>query len=119
MALLTQVSHALCVVARRRSAALPSPLMPYLLNDLLPHGFLLDLVAAVAPDPDSTRGVFEPVLQGLATLVKTLALDTDEFKAPLDALRALTDVKVGGTRPVCNLVGATPRRAVGPLLFVY
>ena len=36
--------------------------------------------------------------------VRRLSFDTHDYKQPLMVLSALCDVKVGNTRPLCNLV---------------
>ncbi len=87
-----------------RSAARPSPLLPFMLNQTLPPGFLTDLVHALSQDMEGFRIVIEPVLRGLASVMSGLSYDSEECIQPLTVLRDLCEIKVASVRPVCKLV---------------
>ena len=82
----------------------PSLLVPYLLNQNLPRGFLQELATVAHSDPDSLTRVFRPILYGLGAIMRTCSLDTEYFKYPLAVLSELCELKVGNLRPVCKLV---------------
>lgn len=92
------------VFTQPRSPAKPSLLLPYLLNQNLPVGFLSDLVSSVCVDKETFSQVFSPVLQGLAQTMRHLSLDTEDFRQPLLVLSELCELKHGNTRPLCNLI---------------
>jgi len=81
-----------------------SLLLAFLLNDNLPPAFLSELVFRTSDDPDTFTPVFEPILRGLVLTMRRLSFDTHDYKQPLVVLSALCDIKVGNTRPLCNLV---------------
>ena len=81
-----------------------SPLLAFLLNDNLPPAFLSELVFRTSDDPETFTHVFEPILRGLVLTMRRLSFDTHDYKQPLVVLSALCDIKVGNTRPLCNLV---------------
>nr|CAH7740032.1 unnamed protein product [Callosobruchus chinensis] len=78
-------------------------LLPAILRQAMPRGFLTELVARTQHDPDAFSEVFSPVLQGLYTMMLTASVIEDEHRAPLQALFELTDIRVGA-RPLCKLI---------------
>ncbi|KAI0243357.1 Ubiquitin conjugation factor E4 B [Lamellibrachia satsuma] len=81
-----------------------SLLLPFLLNDNLPPAFLSELVFRTSDDPDTFKHIFVPVLHGLVLTMRHLSFDTHDYKQPLMVLSQLCDIKVGNTRPLCNLI---------------
>ena len=91
-------------VATRRGNRSTSLLLPFLLNDNLPPAFLSELVVRTCDDPDAFEHIFVPLLRSLMLTVRRLSFDTHDYKQPLTVLSALCDIKIGNTRPLCNLV---------------
>lgn len=87
-----------------RSPARPSVLLPYLISQNLPRGFLQELVFILNKDKETFSIVFTPILQGLLQSVRGLSFDTEDYRLPLATLSELCEIKVTNTRPVCNLV---------------
>lgn len=81
----------------------PSLLLPFIIHQRLPCGFLHDLVTFCTAD-ESLVSIFRPLLYSLSSMMSSLSLDTDDFKYPLMALNELCDIKVENTRPISNLV---------------
>uniref|UniRef100_UPI00358E0FF2 ubiquitin conjugation factor E4 B isoform X2 n=1 Tax=Myxine glutinosa TaxID=7769 RepID=UPI00358E0FF2 len=106
------VAHSVLVLqglfTHPRSAQQPSLLVPYLLCRNLPQAFASELVHTASQDQDTFTKVFTPILQGLSQACQESSLSNDGFKYPLMALAELFDVKVGNSRPVCNLMSSLP-----------
>ena len=106
---------------RCRCSQQGSPLTQRLLSANLPWNFLDRLLAATfTASRDSFERVFQPIVFDLVRVVRNCALDSDEFKQPLEALLVLCELKAGSTRPVCRLmtqqrnwIPATITEAVG------
>uniref|UniRef100_A0A8C4QBJ8 Ubiquitin conjugation factor E4 B n=1 Tax=Eptatretus burgeri TaxID=7764 RepID=A0A8C4QBJ8_EPTBU len=106
------VAHSVLVLqglfTHPRSAQQPSLLVPYLLCRNLPQAFVSELVHTASQDQDTFTKVFTPILQGLSQACQESSLSNDGFKYPLMALAELFEVKVGNSRPVCNLMSSLP-----------
>ncbi|ELT92164.1 hypothetical protein CAPTEDRAFT_182882 [Capitella teleta] len=85
----------------------PSLLLPFIIHQRLPCGFLHDLVTFCTAD-ESLVSIFRPLLYSLSSMMSSLSLDTDDFKYPLMALNELCDIKVENTRPISNLITSLP-----------
>lgn len=80
-----------------------SLLLPYLLSRSIFPVFLEQLVDLSECD-NRTCNIFEPVLLNLSHVVRSLALDKDDSREPLNLLAELCDMKTGNTRPICTLM---------------
>ena len=83
---------------------MPSLLMPYLLNQNLPRGFMDDLLSVVVKDQPLFTEIFQPVMCGLHQTIRQCSLSNEDFKQPLIVLVELAEIKLANTRPFCNLV---------------
>jgi hypothetical protein len=84
-----------------------SLLLPYLLSQVLPPGFLDDLLnyaAGYDSGLELFRDLFEPVLQHLISVMRLCSLQSDDYKEPLTLLSELSGVKVASSRVICVLV---------------
>lgn len=110
------VSFSLCVLqgyfSQQRSVIKKSPLVHLLISEEcdVPWLFLVDLVVLAAKDSDTLKQVFVPVLLGLNREMQKQHLASDEYKAPLQALSRLCDIRLGtaSVRPICNLMVTLP-----------
>lgn len=87
-----------------RSPAKTSVLLPFLLNACASRDFIPDLIFYLHKDWETFSAIFSPVLQGLVQAMRQTGLDTEDHRQPLLVLSELCEIKVGSTRPICNLV---------------
>jgi len=66
--------------------------------------FLEELIDLSERD-NRTYNIFEPVLLNISHIIRSLALDQDDSREPLNLLAELCEMKTGNTRPICALVG--------------
>lgn len=107
-----------CFISQR-SVLDKSPLVSLLISDDcdVPWLFLVDLVNQTAKDSDLFKEVFVPVLLGLNREMQRHNLASDRYKAPLQALSKLCDIRLGtsSVRPICNLMVTLPMWIPSPL----
>lgn len=84
-----------------------SLLLPYLLSRNLFPVFLEELIDLSERD-NRTYNIFEPVLLNISHIIRSLALDQDDSREPLNLLAELCEMKTGNTRPICALMTQLP-----------
>lgn len=108
-----------CCFIQQRSVMEQSPLVSLLISDDcdIPWLFLVDLVTLTAKNSDLFKEVFLPVLLGLNQEMHKHHLASDNYKAPLQALSKLCDIRLGTStvRPICNLMVTLPIWMPSPL----
>jgi len=90
-----------------RLGPLTSPLLQPVLQQTLPRGFLLELLARTHANPDTLNKVFSPLLQGLYRAMQGGSMVGNSHRKPLEALSDLVEMRVGPTvslRPICYLL---------------
>ncbi|CAN8015971.1 unnamed protein product, partial [Ixodes persulcatus] len=87
-----------------------SLLLSPLLKQSLPRGFLQEMMCVAHQDQTCFAQVFGPLLQGLVQRMRQCSLLTDSFKAPLQALVELCDLRCppSSARPFCDLMVQDP-----------
>ena len=83
-----------------------SPLLRPLMNEGLPSGFLIDLIAATTShDWQEFKTVFRPLLQSLVMEGRSSSIVDATYRPYLNALTDLCDIKIAGNnRPICQLL---------------
>lgn len=92
------------VLSSQRHSSKPSLLLPYLLTQSFPRGFLPELVCVANSDQETLKSVFVPLLHDLVHIMRQCTLESDSFKQPLQALAELCDIRCGTPRPICSLL---------------
>jgi hypothetical protein len=88
-------------------AKLPhSPLLKTLLDQSLPHGFLIDLISVTTSHSwQEFKDVFTSLLQCLVMDGRSSSIVDATYRPSLTALTELSDIKIGGNnRPICQLL---------------
>lgn len=104
------VQHTLTVIQgvfAFRPSSKPSLLLPYLLTQSFPRGFLSELVCVAYQDQETFKAVFVPLLHSLLYVMRQCSLESDNFKQPLLALTELCEIRCGlsgNNRPICTLL---------------
>uniref|UniRef100_A0A023F2Z1 Ubiquitin conjugation factor E4 B n=2 Tax=Triatoma infestans TaxID=30076 RepID=A0A023F2Z1_TRIIF len=89
------------------SGALSSPLLQPLLSQSLPRGFLIELLAKLAPTPEILSKVFSPLLQGLFRTMQGASLVDNAHRKPLEGLAELVEMRCScssSMRPISSLI---------------
>uniref|UniRef100_A0A0V0G5H1 Ubiquitin conjugation factor E4 B n=1 Tax=Triatoma dimidiata TaxID=72491 RepID=A0A0V0G5H1_TRIDM len=89
------------------SGALSSPLLQPLLSQSLPRGFLIELLAKLAPTPEILSKVFSPLLQGLFRTMQGASLVDNAHRKPLEGLAELVEMRCScssSMRPISFLI---------------
>jgi len=80
-------------------------LLSYMLNRFLPSRFISDFIHfLVSADHEGFRRIFGAALQGLSHLISSCSLESDYHVEPLALLSELCELKIGTSRPVCDLI---------------
>ncbi|XP_014229412.1 ubiquitin conjugation factor E4 B [Trichogramma pretiosum] len=83
-----------------------SPLLPFVLNQTLPRGFLHQLVNSTYLDEEEFKNIFNPLLQSLFLTMQQGSLVQPTHRFPIRALDELIEIKCGpsNVRPLCKLI---------------
>lgn len=94
------------VLSFPRPSSKQSLVLPYLLSQSMPRGFLHDLVAVLHNDQLTFQEICMPLLNSLLLAMRRCSMVSDSFKQPLQTLSELCEIRCGnsGTRPFCNLL---------------
>lgn len=93
-----------CNILNRSPSESASLLLPYLLNRVLPSGFLNDLLDFASKSSEELSDVFGPVVRHLLAVLRSCSLISDDYMGPLTLLSELLEFRVGTARPICSLV---------------
>lgn len=85
-----------------------SLLLNPLLQQTLPRGFLMELVAKTHANTHIFEKIFTPLLQELFMMMQNASIVGDEHRHPIQVLNELLDIKIG-PRPVCTLLTHQPQ----------
>ncbi|XP_060521992.1 ubiquitin conjugation factor E4 B [Cylas formicarius] len=94
-----------------------SPLLGPILQQVVPRGFLTELVTRTYSDEKMFDQVFSPILQGLFRMMQHADIVEDEHRLPLQTLFELADIRCSN-RPICSLITRQPQFAIGEPLTV-
>ncbi|OXU26331.1 hypothetical protein TSAR_003121 [Trichomalopsis sarcophagae] len=89
------------------SEACKSPLLPFVLSQNLPRGFLHELVARTQTNAEAFNRIFSPLLQSLYLAMQSASLVGNTHRRPIEALEELVEIRCGlsgNIRPVCRLI---------------
>ncbi|XP_014216828.1 ubiquitin conjugation factor E4 B [Copidosoma floridanum] len=93
--------------ASQPSSSCKSALLPYVLKQKLPRGFLHELVARTHTDSEAFSGIFSPLLQSLYLSMQSASFIGNTHRWPIEALEELVEIRCGpngNVKPICKLI---------------
>ena len=87
-------------------SATKSPLLPFLVENVLDIEFVIDLIRQCQANSSSSdlMQVCAPIFTNLSYMAKHCQLSNDEYRGPIAVLREICTIKINNTRPICEIV---------------